>query len=233
MFVVNLAFNVFNVCNVFDVFIVFNSCIVHIVYTVHILIILHTTICLREGSNKKSLDPSNDIILPDLTQDRKAIEVTRPWINSRFQLLDEHAKPLPPLRIPYKCVRVPISKSILENTGIECAQVRGMQSTPDYEEAFIKAGEWDSQFPGVVTVAVTPAVLEIYKKHFKGKNVDDPKASAQFRQALGVAVLANPEKFEYDCTDGAHRSKLGTEKFGPEVCEHCYQIVAFALSRPH
>jgi hypothetical protein len=92
-----------------------------------------------------------------------------------------------------------------------------MQSTADYEVSFIAGGAWDPQFPGVVTVAVTPPVIAIYKKFFRGKNQDDPKASAQFRQALGVAVLANPADFEYDCTDGAHRTKLGGDNFGPEV----------------
>ena len=108
----------------------------------------------------------------------------------------------------------------MEDTGIECAQVRGMQSTADYEVSFIAGGAWDAQFPGVVTVAVTPAVIEIYKKFFRAKNLDDPKASAQFRQALGVAVLVNPAAFEYDCTDGAHRTKLGEKHFSPEVSEH-------------
>ena len=125
---------------------------------------------------------------------------------------------MPPLRIPYKCVNVPISEAILQDTGIKCAQVRGMQSTPTYEKAFIKMGEWDTQFPGVVTVAVTEPVIELYKQFFTGKNIDDPEASTQFRQALGLAVMANPEKFEYNCTDGAHRTELGTENFGPEVC---------------
>ena len=92
-----------------------------------------------------------------------------------------------------------------------------MQSTADYEVSFKAGRAWDPQFPGVVTVAVTPPVLEIYKKCFRGTNTDDPKASAQFRQALGIAVLANPAAFEYDCTDGAHRTKLGEEHFGPEV----------------
>ena len=160
---------------------------------------------------------ADDIILPDMKNERKATEVARSWINSRFQLLDGQGKPMPPLRIPYKCVKVPISQAILEDTGIKCAQVRGMQSTPTYEKAFIKMGEWDTQFPGVVTVAVTEPVIELYKQFFNGKNIDDPKASAQFRQALGLAVMANPEKFEYNCTDGAHRTELGTENFGPEV----------------
>ena len=63
-----------------------------------------------------------------------------------------------------------------------------MQSTADYEVSFIAGGAWDGQFPGVVTVAVTPAVIEIF--------------------------------FEYDCTDGAHRTKLGELNFSPEVREH-------------
>ena len=152
-----------------------------------------------------------------MRNERKADEVTRSWINKRFQLLDGQGKALPPMRIPFKCVTVPISQAILKDTGIKCAQVRGMQSTPMYEKAFIKMGEWDTQFPGVVTVAVTEPVIELYKQFFTGKNIDDPKASAQFRQALGAAVMANPDKFAYNCTDGAHRTELGTENFGPEV----------------
>ena len=165
----------------------------HCILCILCLLGLHINIpiCLREGSNKKGLEPSNDIILPDQHHDRKAIEVTRPWINSRFQLLDEHAKPLPPLRIPYKCVRVPISKSILENTGIECAQVRGMQSTPDYEEAFIKAGEWDSQFPGVVTVAVTPRNLQ---EVLQGKERGRPKGLRSISASIGRRSPGEPRK---------------------------------------
>ena len=169
-------------------------------------------------TGKDAVALADDIILPDMKTERKAGEVARSWINSRFQLLDGQGKPMPPLRIPYKCVKVPISEAILHDTGIKCAQVRGMQSTPSYEKAFIKMGEWDTQFPGVVTVAVTEPVIELYKQFFTGKNIDDPTASAQFRQALGLAVMANPEKFEYNCTDGAHRTELGTDNFGPEVC---------------
>ena len=169
------------------------------------------------GGKKTTAVLPNEIILPDQHQDRKASEVGRQWISSRFQLLDAQAHPVPAIRIPYKCVRVPISEAILEDTGIECAQVRGMQSTAGYEASFIAGRAWDPQFPGVVTVAVTPAVIEIYKQFFRGKNLDDPKASALFRQALGVAVLANPSAFEYDCTDGAHRTKLGNVNFGAEV----------------
>ena len=172
------------------------------------------------GGKKTPAILSNEIILADQHQGRKATEVVRQWISSRFQLLDAQANPVPPLRIPYKCVHVPISQAILEDTGIECAQVRGMQSTADYEVSFKAGRAWDPQFPGVVTVAVTPPVIEIYKKFFRGKNVDDPKASALFRQALGIAVLANPVAFEYDCTDGAHRTKLGEQHFGPEVRKH-------------
>ena len=172
----------------------------------------------------KALKPGgalpNDIILPDLKADRPVKEVTRSWINNRFQLLDGKGNAIPALRIPYKCVEVPISQSILAETGIKCAQVRGMQSTAAYEHAFKQAGEWDPQFPGVVTVKVTQPVIEIYKQFFTGKNIDDPKASAQFRQALGQAVAADPSKFEYNCTDGAHRTELGTDNFGPDVHTH-------------
>jgi len=83
----------------------------------------------------------------------------------------------------------------------------------------------------VVTVAVTEPVIELYKQFFIGKNIDDPKASAQFRQALGVAVMASPEKFEYNCTDGAHRTELGTENFGPEVCAFPHvEIIIISIS---
>ena len=179
------------------------------------------TLYLVGGKGAKPADAlPNDIILPDLKGERKSNEVGRSWINQRFQLLDAHGNAIPALRIPYKCVEVPISQSILAETGIKCAQVRGMQSTAAYEQAFKQAGEWDPQFPGVVTVKVTAPVIEIYKRFFTGKNVDDPKASAKFRQALGVAVAADPSKFEYNCTDGAHRTELGTENFGPDVHAH-------------
>jgi hypothetical protein len=112
---------------------------------------------------------------------------------------------------------VPISQSILEATGIPCAQVRGTQSEEKFEAEFIASGAWSAQSAGVVTVAVTENVIELYKKHFIGKNVDDPKASAAFRQDLGALVQANPEDFTYDVTDGAHRTELGSEHFGPTV----------------
>jgi len=102
----------------------------------------------KAKTGKDDVALADDIILPDMKTERKATEVARSWINSRFQLLDGHGKPMPPIRIPYKCVNVPISQAILQDTGIKCAQVRGMQSTPSYEKAFIKMGEWDTQFPG-------------------------------------------------------------------------------------
>ena len=175
----------------------------------------------------KAAAPSNDIILPDKHGERKESEVSRSWINARFQLLDEQAKGIPAIRIPYRCVEVPISESILADTGIKCAQVRGMQSTAAYEKAFIAAGEWDPQFPGVVTVAATEPVLALYKKSFRGKNIDDPKASAQFRQALGVEVHADPSRFVFKCTDGAHRTQLGTAHFGAEVRGLAFTFTVF------
>ena len=106
-------------------------------------------------------------------------------------------------------------------TGIECAQVRGMTSGAEFEASFIAAGQWDMQFPGVVTVAVTAAVLAIYRKHFKnGHNIDDQKKSEAFRQELGTAVAANPVAFGYDVTDGAHRTKIARQHFPPTVHTH-------------
>ena len=165
----------------------------------------------------KPTGPPNIIILPDQRQARKLSEVSRGWISERFQLTDEKEDPIPAMRIPFSCVNIPISQAILEITDIECAQVRGLQSSVDFEATFLAAGAWDSQFLGALTVAVTPPVIELYRKHFKGKNADDPKASAKFRQALGVAVMANPAAFSYDCTDGAHRTKLGKEHFAADV----------------
>ena len=169
------------------------------------------------GKSGKAALPINSIILPDLHQDRKAIEVSRQWINTRFELLDEHGKPLPTMRIPFKFVHVPISQSILEATGISCAQVRGTTSEEKFEAEFLASGAWSAQSAGVVTVAVTDNVVEMYKHFFTGKNVDDEKASLGFRTELGKQVHANPENFKYDVTDGAHRTELGTANFGPEV----------------
>ena len=84
-------------------------------------------------------------------------------------MLDKSGKPLAAVYIPFKNVTIPVSQAILAETGIECAQVRGMTATADYEEAFLESKEWDNQFPGVVTVVVTPVVLELYKKNFHGK----------------------------------------------------------------
>ena len=135
-------------------------------------------------------------------------------------MLDKSGKPLAAVYIPFKNVTIPVSQAILAETGIECAQVRGMTATADYEEAFLESKEWDNQFPGVVTVVVTPFVLDLYKKIFNGKRRDDEKASAKFRQALGEMVAADPTQFQYAVTDGAHRTKLGKENFGDGVFVH-------------
>ena len=172
---------------------------------------------MDQRKDGKSAPPINSIILPDLHQDRKAIEVSRKWINTRFELLDEHGKSLLTMRIPFKFVHVPISQSILEATGILCAQVRGTTSEEKFEAEFLASGAWSAQSAGVVTVAVTDNVVEMYKQFFTGKNVDDEKASLGFRTELGKQVRANPENFKYDVTDGAHRTELGTANFGPEV----------------
>ena len=162
--------------------------------------------------------PLDEIIHPDQTDGKRAdVEYTRSWINSRYQLLDKTGKPLPAVYIPFKNVTIPVSQEILDETGIECAQVRGMTATPDYEEAFLERKEWDNQFPGVVTVVVTPNVLELYKKIFSGKRRDDEKASAKFRQAIGEMVAEDPTQFQYAVTDGAHRTKLGKEHFAEGV----------------
>ena len=145
------------------------------------------------------------------------MEYTRSWINSRFQLLDKNGKPLSAVYIPFKNVTIPVSQEILDVTGIECAQVRGMTATPDYEEAFLERKEWDTQFPGVVTVVVTPLVLEVYKKIFRGKRRDDEETSAKFRQAIGEMVAEDPTQFHYAVTDGAHRTKLAKEHFAEGV----------------
>ena len=152
-----------------------------------------------------------------MRDERKADEYKRKWINSRFQLLGKDETALPAVFIPLKNVTIPVSQSILDDTGIECAQVRGMTSTADYEAAFLESKEWDTQFPGVVTIIVTPHVLEVYKRFFTGKKRDDPKASIRFRQALGAMVLEDPTQFMYAVTDGAHRTKLGKVHFLPEV----------------
>ena len=158
------------------------------------------------------------IVLQDLRGDRPAIQLTRQWITDTFQLLDGSASPLPPLRIPYTQVQIPVSQAVLEMTGVECGQVRGMTSTPSYEAAFLRNKNWDAQFPGVVTVAVNPRVTAIHQKHFvKGKRLDDEDASKAFRMDLGAALVKTPEDFMFDVTDGAHRTKLGKENFGATV----------------
>ena len=148
---------------------------------------------------------------------RHSDEYKRSWINSRFQLLDKAGNPLPAVYIPFKNVTIPVSQAILEDTGIECAQVRGTASSAEYEEAFLESKEWDKQFPGVVTVVVTPQVVAIHKKIFAGKRRDDVAASAKFRQTIGIMVAEDPTQFEYAVTDGAHRTKLGKVHFSPQV----------------
>ena len=165
----------------------------------------------------KDSDALDEIILPDLRAERKDSEYQRQWINNRFQLLNADGNPIAAVFIPFTNVTIPVSKEILDDTGIECAQVRGTTSEADYEAAFLKSQVWDKQFPGVVTVSVTPEVLALHQQFFAGKSRDNEKASAKFRSALGVLVLADPSKFFYGVTDGAHRTKLGKGKFPPKV----------------
>ena len=159
----------------------------------------------------------DEIILPDLRAEREESEYQRQWINSRFELLDADGNGLPAMYIPFENVTIPVSKEILDDTGIECAQVRGTTSEAEYEAAFLKSQVWDKQFPGVVTVCVTPEVLALHRQFFAGKSRNNEKASAKFRSALGALVLADPTRFTYGVVDGAHRTKLGKGNFPPKV----------------
>ena len=165
----------------------------------------------------RETEAADEIILPDLRAERKESEYQRQWINNRFQLLNADGNALAAMFIPFDNVTIPVSKEIFDDTGIECAQVRGTTSEAEYEAAFLKSQVWDKQFPGVVTVCVTAEVLALHKQFFAGKSRDNEKASAKFRSALGALVMADPTKFMYKVTDGAHRTKLGKGNFPPKV----------------
>jgi hypothetical protein len=61
------------------------------------------------------------------------------------------------VKIPYKNCHIPNNKAISDELGMLVGLVRGVESTKEFQEEFVRTG-WDAGFSGVATIVLTEEV---------------------------------------------------------------------------